>query len=212
MIELDAVTYRYPQAAAPVLDNFCAAFAPGCVTALRGNNGSGKTTLSKLIAGILRPQSGAVRIDGVDIAGLSLFAIGQRVGYIWQNPNQQLFSPSAVEEVAFGLRQQGMPAAEADAEAKRWLARFRLSGREQAHPLQLSLGEKQRLAFAAVLALGAPYLLLDEPTGGLDVRGRRQLGALLRQLAAERGAGVVIISHEADFIRRYADGEVWLPC
>lgn len=208
MIEINNITYTYANNTTPVIKEFGAAFDKGEITAVTGKNGCGKTTLSKLITGILRPTAGSILIDGEDIAGMGLFAIGQRIGYIWQNPNRQLFCPTVAEEVAFGLRNKGLSEASISGETDRYLEMFRLTAKKSAHPLLLSLGEKQRLALAAVLSLGAPYLLLDEPTGGLDVRCRRLLGVELLKLAEQQNCGVIIISHETDFVRRYCAREV----
>jgi len=207
MIEIERLSYTYPGAARPVLRDFSARFGPGEVVALTGPNGCGKTTLAQLITGMLRPDRGRVLIDGEDMTKESLFAIGRRLGYIRQNPNRQLFCATVREEVAFGLERLGLSPAERQARAHVWLRLFRLEERLDAQPLLLSLGEKQRLALACVLSLGAPYLLLDEPTGGLDPRCRRLLGRELLALA-EQGRGLIVISHEREFIRRYCSREL----
>lgn len=206
-IELKNVTYGYSRSETPVLKNFSAVFHRGQITALTGENGCGKTTVSKLITGVLRPDEGTVVIGGEDIKGLDLFAVSQKAGYLWQNPNQQLFCATVREEIAFSLRNKGLSEAETERSAQYWLAFFHLEHLADARTHQLSLGEKQRLALACVLSLGASRLVLDEPTGGLDLRSRRILGQLLRELADD-GCGVVMISHEKDFIRRWADAEV----
>ena len=185
MIQLERLSYTYPGAARPVLREFSAAFGPGEIVALTGPNGCGKTTLAQLITGMLRPDQGRVLIDGEDLTGQSLFAIGRKLGYIRQNPNRQLFCPTVREELAFGLSRLGITAEEQADRADYWLRLFRLTDKQQAQPLLLSLGEKQRLALACVLSLGAPYLLLDEPTGGLDPRCRRSLGQELLSLAGQ---------------------------
>ncbi len=208
MIEINNITYTYANNHLPAIAEFCAVFNKGEIAAVTGKNGCGKTTLSKLITGILRPSSGCILIDGENITGMSLFNIGQRIGYIWQNPNRQLFCPTVAEEIGFGLRNKGLTEANIMVETYRYLEMFRLSAKKEAHPLLLSLGEKQRLALAAVLSLGAPYLLLDEPTVGLDVRCRRLLGTELRKLAEQQNCGVIVISHEQDFVRRFCAREV----
>ena len=210
MIDVYCISYTYPHTHQPVLVDFSVCFQPGMVTAIVGSNGCGKTTLSKLLVGLLRPDRGQILIDGVDIAQLSLFQIGQKIGYIWQNPNRQLFSAIAMEEIAFGLRKQGLSPQQIQMKVDYWLNFFHLNHIKEALPLRLSLGEKQRLALAAVLSLDPPYLLLDEPTGGLDRRCRRELGELLGRLAKEQGRGVIVISHEADFLTQYAQREVSL--
>lgn len=208
MISLQEVHYTYPRSAVPVLSGFSGEFRQGEMVAVTGPNGCGKTTLSRLISGMLRPAKGRIEIDGTDTAGMDLFQIGQRLGYVFQNPDRQLFCTSVFEEVAYGLRNQGLPEERVKELVQEQLERFHLSHHSEDFPLHLSVGEKQRLMLAAVLALGTDYLLLDEPTTGLDVRGRRELGLLLDELRRERGCGVIFISHEASFVERWADREV----
>lgn len=208
MIDIKRVGFAYREQP-PLFSDFSAAFAAGEIVAVSGKNGCGKTTLTKLMVGILRPSRGQILIDGEDIAALSLFAIGQRAGYLFQNPARQLFTSSAEEEIRFGLKNKGLDAAQQAEIIERQLTFFRLTHRRNAHPQQLSQGEKQRLALAAVLALGSRYLILDEPTGGLDMASRRSLGRLFRDLR-DQGQGLVLVSHEREFIRRYADRELVL--
>jgi len=208
MIRLQDLTYRYPKAETPVLAGFSAAFQRGEISAVRGRNGCGKTTLTKLIAGILRPSSGSISIEGLDTSNMDLFDIGRQVGYIFQNPNRQLFCESVFGEVAFGLRNLGFDEDLTEREVMRYLEYFDLVRYRDVYPGKLSLGEKQRLALAAVLALGTDYLVLDEPTGGLDVRRQRELGDILSGLRKDLRCGIVIVSHEAGFIERYADREL----
>ena len=211
MIEVENVSYTYPQTSRPVLTGFSVCFQPGEITAITGENGCGKTTLSQLLTGLLRPDTGRVCIDGADIAGLSLCQIGRTTGYLWQYPNRQLFAASVEQEIGFGLTQQGCSPQQIKLITEKWLDFFHLSHKKAALPLRLSLGEKQRLALGAVLALEPPYLALDEPTGGLDRRCRRELGELLQRLAQAQGRGIVLVSHEREFIQSYCDREVVMP-
>jgi energy-coupling factor transport system ATP-binding protein len=204
MINIENVTYKYPGSEAPALDGFSACFERGEITAVRGKNGCGKTTLTKLAVGILRPAKGRVLIDGTDNSGLDLFEIGRMVGYIFQNPNNQLFCDTVFNEVAYGLIHSG----QRSEKVEYYLEYFGLSRYRDDYPGILSLGEKQRLALAAVLSLGTDYLILDEPTTGLDVYWRGELGSTLRKLQRDTGCGIVIVSHEIDFISRYADREL----
>ena len=208
MIRVDNISYKYPNGGAPVFSDFSAHFERGEIAAVTGKNGCGKTTLTKMLVGMLRPSSGHVSIGGLDAAGMDLFEIGQRVGYVFQNPNRQLFCDTAYNEVAYGLRNSGLDEGQAGLQADHYLEYFDLAHHRETYPGKLSLGEKQRLALAAVLALGTDYLVLDEPTTGLDVRRQRELGDILTRLGKERGCGIVLVSHEAGFIARYADREL----
>ena len=210
MIKLENISYKYPRGTS-VLHDVSMEFDSGAVTALTGRNGCGKTTLTKLIVGILRPDSGRVMVDGCDIRPLDLFETGQRVGYVFQNVRKQLFNPTVFDEVAFGLKNKGLPEPEVQARTEELLARFRIDKYSKSYPGSLSEGEKQRVVLAAVLALGTDYLVLDEPTAGLDVRARHELGKLLEALATERRCGIIIVSHERAFVERYASREAVLP-
>lgn len=207
MIAVEDVGFRYRKAQRPVLDGFSAVFPAGAVTAVTGSNGCGKTTLVKLLTGIERPGSGRVLVDGADLGPLSLAQIGRKVGCVFQNPARQLFCTSVRDEMAYGLRTQGLDEAEIDRRTEQQLGFFGLLGHRDDFPLHLSHGEKQRLMLAVVLAMGPAFLVLDEPTTGLDLPRRLALGEELRALAAG-GRGVVVISHERAFITRFADGEV----
>jgi len=211
MIKVENITYQYPDACARVISGFSACFEGGEITAVRGRNGCGKTTLSKLMVGILRPAEGRVLIDGADIRSQDLFEIGQKAGYVFQNPNSQLFCDTVYNEVAYGLINQGLDNALISEKAGYYLGYFGLSQHRDDYPGNLSLGEKQRLALAAVLALGTDYLVLDEPTTGLDIYRRRELGGILCKLRQDTGCGIVLISHEPDFIAKFSDRELVMP-
>ena len=142
---------------------------------------------------------------------MGLFEIGQRIGYVFQNPSKQLFCATVNEEIAFGLKNQGMSEGGIEDTVAYYTERFRLSHHRDDYPGRLSQGEKQRVVLAAVLSMGTDYLILDEPTTGLDVRGRHELGEILRGLVRERETGILIVSHERGFISRYADREVVMP-
>lgn len=211
MIEVHGVSYKYPKTDEYVLHSLSLDFRRGEICAVTGPNGCGKTTLTKLMTGVLRPDEGSILIDGCDEAGMGLFEIGQRIGYVFQNPSKQLFCATVNEEIAFGLKNQGMSEGDIEDTLAYYTERFRLSHHRDDYPGRLSQGEKQRVVLAAVLSMGTDYLILDEPTTGLDVRGRHELGEILRGLVRERETGILIVSHERGFISRYADREVVMP-
>lgn len=207
MIAVDRVSFRYGRGGPQVLESFLAAFPPGAVTAVTGDNGCGKTTLVKLLTGIIRPNAGRLLVDGDDLRPLSLAQIGRRVGCVFQSPARQLFCTSVREEMAYGLRAHGLDERTIVARSEHYLDFFGLCGHRDDFPLHLSHGEQQRLMLAVVLALEPRYLVLDEPTTGLDLVRRRQLGTELRELAAA-GHGIVVVSHERAFVARVADAEL----
>lgn len=208
MIVVDDVAYAYGRATAPVLDGLSASFPAGTVTAVTGDNGCGKTTLTKLIVGIARPLRGRILVDGDDIAPLSLAEIGRRIGYLHQNPAHQLFCTSVAEEMGFGLRNLGLDEADVEARLQHYLDYFGLAENAADFPLHLSHGQRQRVMLAVVFSMRPTYIVLDEPTTGLDLSRRRALGAYMREVVEDEGCGVIVVSHERNFIARYADREV----
>lgn len=207
MIKFQDVTYRYPHASAPVLAGLCCAFNKGEMTAVTGKNGGGKTTFTKLAVGILRPESGSILIDGRDSKPMDLFDIGQKIGYIFQNPNRQLFCHTVQSEIAYGLENLGLPQQEIDRKIDHYSEFFRIGHLRKSFPGSLSYGEKQRVALASVMALDTAYLVLDEPESGLDIRAREELYLLLKQLRDEKGVGIIVVTHERQLASRYADRE-----
>jgi energy-coupling factor transport system ATP-binding protein len=179
------------------------AVGAGELVAVIGRNGSGKTTLAQHLNGLLRPTAGRVLLDGKDIAAMALEDIAQRVGYVFQDPDHQLFAASVTEEVAFGPRNLGLPAAEIERRVTGSLDAVGLDARD-ADPFLLDKGARQRLAVAAVLALQPDVLVLDEPTTGLDWPEQRRMLDLLR--AVQRtGRTVIVITHTPWVITEYAE-------
>jgi energy-coupling factor transport system ATP-binding protein len=181
----------------------------GEFVAVVGHNGSGKTTLAKHLIGLLRPTTGTVRFDGRAVDSLAPAELAQRIGYVFQDPDHQLFAATAWEEVAFGPQSVGLPAAEIDARVHAALAAVELEGLEHTDPFLLDKGSRQRLAVASVLSLRPDVLLLDEPTTGLDDREQDRMLALLRRLHAT-GQTIVIITHTPWVIAEYAERVVML--
>lgn len=207
-IKIDNITFRYDKKSKPVLDEFSAEFFNGQMTALTGKNGSGKTTLSRVIMGISKAEKGTVLIDGEDSKNLSLAETGRKIGYVMQNPARQIFSTSVREEIMYGLENLGLEDEEKESRAKEYLDYFDLSGREDDFPFSLSHGEKQRLVLASVLAMKPNWLMLDEPTASLDYMRREQLGEYLLKINREQGCGIIIISHDRDFVERYTGDRI----
>ena len=205
MIELRDVSYSYAQSEA--LRHVDLRVARGESVAILGPNGSGKSTLLKLLNGIVLPDTGSYIFDGVEITAKKLkdsaFGKGfhQRVGFLFQNADTQLFCPSVYEEIAFGPRQMGLDEAEVEA---RTLDCMRLVGVERLRsraPYHLSEGEKRKVALASVLALNPEVIVLDEPMNGLDPKAKRFMRDLVLSLHA---AGKTILCSTHDF--KYVDG------
>lgn len=176
----------------------------GETTALVGENGAGKTTLGKLLTGILKPSGGEITIFGDDTGRLSLSDIGQKIGYCFQNPDIQLFASSVEEEICFGLKYRGFSDEYIETVKEELLKLFEIDHLRNAFPLNLSRGEKRRVVLAACLALNPSYLILDEPTAGLDADRIIILNNVLDKLS-KKGIGILIISHNEDFIQTNSD-------
>ncbi len=180
-IEVENLSFAYPDGHR-ALDGVSLHIAPGEKVALLGPNGAGKSTLILHLNGILRGQAGKVRVSGVDVSDKTLGRVRQAVGLVFQNPDDQLFSPTVFDDVAFGPIYQGLGAVEVRQRVDEALAAVGMSdyrGRVSHH---LSTGEKKRIAIATVLSVQPEILVLDEPTAGLDPRARRGLINLLRAL------------------------------
>lgn len=171
--------------------------------ALIGQNGSGKTTLAKLLNGLLLPTSGRVLLHGRSITEYPLSHVAADVGYVFQNPDHQIFAATVREEVAFGPRNLGLSDQEVDARVDEALMHVGLRGLEDHDPFLFGKGQRQRLAVASLLALRPRILLLDEPTTGLDYHEQRQMMDLVAHLH-QRGMTLVIITHSPWVVAEYA--------
>jgi putative ABC transport system ATP-binding protein len=203
VLELDRVVKHYRGAGEEVraVDGVSLAVTPGEMVALLGPSGSGKTTLLLLIAALLRPEHGTVHYDGRDLTTLSENQVCdyllKDVGFIYQNYHL-MPRVSAIENASIKLMLGGVGMREAQARARPWLERVGLAERLHSTPEELSGGERQRVAIARALA-GEPRLILaDEPTGNLDSARSGEIIALLRSIAHERGASVVLVTHDAE--------------
>lgn len=164
--------------------------------AILGRNGSGKTTFLLHLNGILRGQ-GRLRVCGLPAESPHLESIRRKIGFLFQDPEDQLFRPTILEDVAFGPLQTGLPRAEAEQRARRALASVGIEEGLDRAPYHLSSGEKQRVALAGILAVEPEVLILDEPTTHLDPPARRALLDLLRSLPQAR----LVATHDAAFAR-----------
>jgi energy-coupling factor transport system ATP-binding protein len=192
MLRLEGVTHRYGKAP-PALRDVSFDLGRGELVAVIGRNGSGKTTLAKHLNGLLVPSAGCVTLEGRPLGEMALEDVARRVGYVFQDPDHQLFAASVAEEVAFGPANLGLAADEVARRVDEALAQVGLDARD-ADPFLLDKGARQRLAVAAVLAMQPDVLVLDEPTTGLDHREQRRMVDLLRRLHAA-GRTLVLITH-----------------
>jgi cobalt/nickel transport system ATP-binding protein len=197
LIELRHITYTYPGADRSVFQDFNFQLLPDNHIGLTGPNGCGKTTMLHLIMGLLRPQVGSIVIFGEEVKKEQDFVkVRQQVGLLFQNPDDQLFFPTVLEDVAFGPLNQGKKPAEAVRIARETMDRLGLAGFEDRVTYKLSGGEKKLVSLATVLAMQPRLLLLDEPTTGLDEATRHRLVHILQDL----DIAYMIVSHEPEFL------------
>jgi len=177
-----------------------------------GQNGSGKTTLSKCLNGLFRPTSGSVVLDGLDTRSKGIIKqIVGKVGYVFQNPDHQLFNSSVWGEIAYGPRNIGLPKEEVEERVREAAA---VAGiREEIfeeHPFFLNKGLRQRVAIASILALRPQTIVVDEPTTGQDHKQSVEIMDFLKGLRDEEGHTIIIITHEMPIVVAYAERTVAL--
>jgi len=179
-IEVENLTYAYPDGTL-ALNDISMSIEPGEKVALVGPNGAGKSTLILHLNGILSGK-GKVRVCGLDVIKENLGRVRSSVGLVFQSPEDQLFSPTVFDDVAFGPLYQGLPSTEVQERVDEALAAVHMEKYKKRVSHHLSMGEKKRIAIATVLSMNPEVLVLDEPTGGLDPRSRRSLIHLLQEL------------------------------
>ena len=195
MIEIQNVTYRYEDGGRPALEDVTLSIEKGEFLAVVGHNGSGKSTLAKHLNALLLPCEGKVLVDGMDTAlAENTLAIRQRVGMVFQNPDNQLVTTIVEEDVAFGPENLGVPSAEIRLRVDEALAAVGMSKYATGAPHMLSGGQKQRIAIAGMLAMQPEVLVLDEATAMLDPRGRREIIETVLRLNRENHITVVMIT------------------
>jgi len=171
----------------------------GEIVALIGENGAGKTTLAKHLIGLLKPTRGKVEIFGVDTRKTTVASLARKVGFVFQNPDYQLFAETVWDEVAFALKNFNFDEEEIKKRVKETLERFNLLKYEKVSPLALSGGERKRVAIASVVCYDPEILILDEPTVGQDQLQKNNISELIREFT-NKGKTVIVITHDMDFI------------
>ena len=197
-IQFEAVSFAYPDGTQALVD-VSLRIAPGESVAIVGQNGSGKSTLVRHLNGLLRPTSGRVLLDGLDVRGVHVARLAERVGLAFQNPDRQLFAGRVSAEIAFGPRNLGVRGAALDERVSRALDAVGLSAESASNPYDLGYSRRKLLALASVLAMRTSILVLDEPTTGQDARGVARVRAVVAAAAAE-GRTVIAISHDMRFV------------
>jgi len=189
ILALKGVTVRIPE---------------GQFAAIVGQNGSGKTSLARCISGYLRPTRGSLRVAGTEVWRLRPSQRATRVGYVFQNPDHQLFRERVWDDVAFGPQNLGVSPNQIQESVERVLRRLELWDKRELHPFQLSRGDRQRLAIAAIIVMRPQILIVDEPTTGQDMARSREIMDLLAGLNREQGMTILTITHVMELVAEYA--------
>ena len=211
-IEVERLTHIYAPNTpfqSVALSEISFSIADGAFAGLIGHTGSGKTTLIQHLNGLLRPTSGRIVIDGLNLGHKStdLREVRRRVGMVFQYPEYQLFEETVLADVMFGPKNLGASPDEAAERAKEALALVGLNDETvwKKSPFELSGGQKRRAAIAGVLAMRPKVLVMDEPAAGLDPRGREEIMALITGIHAAGGVTMIMVSHSMSDVARYCD-------
>ncbi|MGB9959480.1 MAG: energy-coupling factor ABC transporter ATP-binding protein [Candidatus Bathyarchaeales archaeon] len=198
MIEVQDLYFVYPSGV-EALKGVSLTIQNGEFVAVMGENGAGKTTLVKHFNGLLKPTRGKVLVDGVETTKVSVATLARKVGFVFQNPDHQLFSETVEEEIAFALKNFGFSSEIIEKRVTWALNLLGLAQYRKTSPFMLSGGERKRVALASVLAWDPEILILDEPTIGQDYQQKEMLRQFILQMK-EQGKTVVIVTHDVEFV------------
>ncbi len=202
VLELSNVSAHY-QPDVPVLSRVSVSFRAGEFVAILGQNGSGKSTLAKLCNGLLLPSEGCVLVLGNATQQTGVGRLSSLVGYVFQNPDHQIFAETVRKEIAFGAENAGYSSDECEARVSEALQAVGLTGAEDRDPFSLTKGERQRVAVASILAAKPRILIVDEPTTGLDAEESPRMMDMMRKLN-QQGHTIIVITHNMGIVANYA--------
>lgn len=206
LFKVENLTQQYSDGTT-ALDNVSLGFERGDRIALLGTNGSGKTTLLNHLNGILKPTSGKIYFEDKPIKynGKDLLELRRRVGFVFQDPNDQLFAPTVKQDVAFGPLNLGGSPEQVKKAVDEALETVGMSEFKEKPPHFLSLGQKKRVALAGVIAMQPEVIIMDEPTSNLDPRATSDILHLLLQLNKEKGITLLLATHDVDMVPLFAN-------
>lgn len=205
MLEARNIVFSYDDGT-NALNNVNLKVNKGDIVALLGKNGAGKSTLFLHFNGILKPDKGEILIDGEKLSydKKSLIKYRQKVGLVFQNPDDQIFAPTVEEDIAFGPLNLKLPMEEVQKRVEVSLKKVGMEGFEKKAPHHLSGGQKKRVAIAGILAMKPEIMVFDEPTAGLDPKGASKIIKLLKELNNE-GITIIVSTHDVDLVPEYAN-------
>jgi len=210
VIKVKNLTYTYPIGVKPAFENVTLDVDKGEFVILTGPSGCGKTTLCRCFNGLIPhfyggKLDGEIEVTGLDVAEHQIYELAQHVGYVFQNPENQLFALSVEKDVAFGLENLGLPREEMRERVKWALDTAGIGELRERAPYELSGGQQQRAAIASVLAMHPQVMILDEPTSFLDPLGAQRIFEVIDELNVKLGITIILVEHRLDLASRYAD-------
>ena len=198
-IEIRNVSFSHTPTS-QIFNNLNLSFTPGAC-AIVGQNGTGKTTLLKILRGLLTPKSGSVLLNGKDIAECTVPSLAKDIGFVFQNPDDQIFESTVMREVMFGLLKIGIDKSQALIQAKESLKLVGLLDKSEVNPYDLSLCERKMVSIASILAMDTQVVILDEPTIAQDDRGKNCIESIIKHLVLQ-GKTVIAVLHDMNFVAR----------
>lgn len=203
-IVVDHLTHVYPRGGVLALDDVSLAIGRGEIVGVVGQNGSGKTTLTKHLNGLLKPTSGRVVVDGIETTNRRVQELAAHVGYVFQNPNHQLFASTVEADLAYGPQNLGVEAEDVTERVERAIEFFRLDAVRALHPYRISFPMRKLVGIAAIYTMRPAIFVLDEPTTGQDHVTTKVINTLIRRLRDE-GSTVVCVSHDMPLLADVVD-------
>ena len=196
-IEIEHLSFSYDEQI-KALDDVSFSIEEGSYTVIVGHNGSGKSTIAKLMIGLMEAQSGIIRVDGTVLKEESVYDIRDKIGIVFQNPDNQFIGATVADDIAFGLENHQVPHDQMQAIIDEFAARVNMSKYLNSEPTKLSGGQKQRVAIAGVLAMRPQLLIFDESTSMLDPQGKAEINALVKRIHEETGITIISITHDIE--------------
>lgn len=204
MLDIKNVSFRYSKKSPLIVKNVNLSFNEGEFVCIVGKNGSGKTTITRILTGLERVSEGVITYETKDITNLKAAERSSFIGYVFQQPDRQMFMQTVEEEIAFGPKQKGVVGKELNYIVEDVMRICKISELRNEYPRSLSKGNQQRVAIASALAMRTKYIILDEPTSGQDSVEKRRLVKLMKELVTN-GIGIILVTHDMDIVAEYSD-------
>ena len=196
-IEVEHLTFSY-DGEQDVLKDVSFQIEEGSYTTIVGHNGSGKSTIAKLLIGLMEAKSGTITVDGIKLTEKSVYEIRDKIGIVFQDPDNQFIGATVADDIAFGLENHQVPQEQMQTIIERFAQQVNMSKYLNSEPTKLSGGQKQRVAIASVLAIAPQILIFDESTSMLDPQGKAEINGLIRQIHQASGMTIVSITHDIE--------------